>query len=221
MATRSNLSVLGLYSYDNTIFDNMVLPDGVDRETLVNNIITELAELELLYPSAPFMATMLSIWSYKELPTWERAYKAVTEEYNPLHNYDRYEEWTDTGTDTETGTGSTTNSGTSSSTSTDTGDTEQVNQISAYNASDFQNQSKSTATRDLAGTATTETSGTSSSSAETSRDTSGEHSGHLYGNIGVTTSQQMLTAELDIAGRANIYDYITKDFKNRFCLLVY
>ena len=41
------------------------------------------------------------------------------------------------------------------------------------------------------------------------------------GNIGVTMTQQMLERELDVRPKLNIYNYIIKDFKQRFCLLVY
>lgn len=40
------------------------------------------------------------------------------------------------------------------------------------------------------------------------------------GNIGVTTSQQMIEAERELA-KFNIYDFIIESFKNRFCILVY
>lgn len=40
------------------------------------------------------------------------------------------------------------------------------------------------------------------------------------GNIGVTTSQQMLKEEMEIA-EINIYHQITKSFKKRFCVMVY
>lgn len=42
-----------------------------------------------------------------------------------------------------------------------------------------------------------------------------------HGNIGVTTSQQMLAAELDIVPRLDLIDYIADDFKAEFCLLIY
>ena len=54
-----------------------------------------------------------------------------------------------------------------------------------------------------------------------------EHSGGTtrtnlaFGNIGVTTSQQMLTQEIDIAKIINVIPMIVDSFKNRFCLLVY
>ena len=43
---------------------------------------------------------------------------------------------------------------------------------------------------------------------------------HAFGNIGVTTSQQMLQSELDIA-RFNIVQQITDLFLSEFCILVY
>ena len=54
-----------------------------------------------------------------------------------------------------------------------------------------------------------------------------EHSGGTtrtnlaFGNIGVTTSQQMLTQEIEIAKIINVIPYIVDSFKNRFCILVY
>ena len=50
---------------------------------------------------------------------------------------------------------------------------------------------------------------------------SASHTSRIHGNIGVTTSQQMLEQELEVAPKLNIIDYIVQSFKNRFCLLVY
>lgn len=44
---------------------------------------------------------------------------------------------------------------------------------------------------------------------------------HTRGNIGVTTSQQMLESELDLIPRLDVVDYIADDFKDEFCLYVY
>lgn len=46
------------------------------------------------------------------------------------------------------------------------------------------------------------------------------HSGRIRGNIGVTTSQQMLQAELDI-DKWNLYEEITDLFLNEFCIYLY
>lgn len=44
--------------------------------------------------------------------------------------------------------------------------------------------------------------------------------GTIHGNIGVTTTQQLLQSERDIANY-NIYMQIVDDFKSEFCILVY
>ena len=42
-----------------------------------------------------------------------------------------------------------------------------------------------------------------------------------YGNIGVTTSQEMLTQELELAKIIEVVPIIIESFKNRFCLMIY
>ena len=42
-----------------------------------------------------------------------------------------------------------------------------------------------------------------------------------YGNIGVTTSQEMLTQELELAKIIEVIPIIIESFKDRFCLMVY
>ena len=42
-----------------------------------------------------------------------------------------------------------------------------------------------------------------------------------YGNIGVTTSQEMLTQELELAKIIEVIPIIIQSFKDRFCLMVY
>ena len=63
---------------------------------------------------------------------------------------------------------------------------------------------------------------TNNVSRETIDDNSGEtiHKQTETGNIGVTMTQQMISAEREIAV-FNIIDFIINDFKERFCLLIY
>ena len=44
---------------------------------------------------------------------------------------------------------------------------------------------------------------------------------HTTGNIGVTTSQQMLEQEIEISAKLNVIKMIVDSFKTRFCILVY
>ena len=48
---KATLSILGLYNYDNTIFDDFALPAqmNTEKETLIDNLLMECAEFEILY----------------------------------------------------------------------------------------------------------------------------------------------------------------------------
>ena len=47
-----------------------------------------------------------------------------------------------------------------------------------------------------------------------------KHKGHIHGNIGVTTSQQMLQSELEIA-QWNLYEHISDIFLSDFVIPIY
>ena len=96
---RDTMSLLGLYQYDNSLFDNLQIPEAMsasDKSTLVDNLLIECAELETLYTDPDFMKWIIGVWSVKELPTWNRIYTASVAEYNPIENYNRYEESSET-----------------------------------------------------------------------------------------------------------------------------
>ncbi len=194
---RATISILGLYNLNDTIFDNINLPAEVDHDTLVNNLLAELAELELIYSDFNFMKFMIEVWSSKELPTWERVVKASNKVYDPIENYDRIEEWRDNLNQ---------NSAINNQSS---GNSTLQHDVAGFNSSDLVNSSKDTNNVSNTGWSTDNS------------NSAGYHSGRVHGNIGVTTSQQMLQSELDIAPKLNVYDFIINSFKNRFCLQVY
>ena len=198
--SHATLSLIGLYNYDQTIFDKMQLPTGIERDTLINNILIKSGDFEVLYPQPDFLKDAIGVWSRKWQRTFTKWLEALSIEYDPLYNYDRHEEWT---TD-EKGT-----------TKTDTSDESSVNgtvtnKISAYNESSFTNDSQSI----------TESGSESSGTANGQHQTNEIRKGRAYGNIGVTTSQQMLQSELDIASW-NLYEHITDIFLSEFIIPVY
>lgn len=90
----ATLSILGLYQYDNTVFDLMQFPENfstAEQNTVKNSILAECAELEILYPSSVVMKNMIGVWSAKELPYWDRVYSASKLQYDPIENYHRTE----------------------------------------------------------------------------------------------------------------------------------
>lgn len=211
---RPTLSYLGLYNYDSTIFDDFALPDSIAtrKAEFVDEILSELGQLEALYPNANVFKRILKAWSNTRLPEWQRVETALTAEYNPIHNFDRNEDYTDTNTEKETGN----SNSTSSTESNANGTNENTEAETAFNTESFKNRTKTNGTD----TANSTASATNESSNTVNRETKVQHTAHLYGNIGVTTSQQMINEELTMR-RSDLESYIIEDFKNRFCVMVY
>lgn len=248
----ATITMLGLYNYDPTLFDLMTLPADIDPDLVRDNILLQSAEFEVLYPNPNFTKQAIKRWADKWYFTFEKWVTALAIQYDPLNNYDRYEEYEDTGKETRKDTGSTSESVTGSSNGSETGTSSGTNstantgssvsggttdnKISAYDSATMREDTQQSTT----GTVSDTSSGSSTSSANDSRTTTGsnsenrtgtdsrdgttdrslKHKAHLYGNIGVTTSQQMLEAELQIA-RFNLVDQITDCFINEFCIRVY
>lgn len=110
MGRTANLSALGLYEWDNTLFDLMQIPEALDKDTLVQNLLAETAELEILYPNPVVLKNLIGVWSDKNIDIWNRLYATTQYEYNPIENYNRYEEGS------QDGSGTTTHSGTDTTT---------------------------------------------------------------------------------------------------------
>lgn len=186
------------------LFQGLTLPEGLAKNTLTNNILLQGGEFEVLYSDPFFLQNAISIWADREADTFKRWVDALAIEYAPLENYDRHEDWTDTldsdGTSRTTGTNDTSTNGT---VTTD---------VSAYDSNGYQPKEKVT-------TAETIDNDTTENNTST-LDNEGVHTGRIHGNIGVTTSQQMLEAELDL-GYWNIYSRITDMFLKEFCIMIY
>ena len=221
---RATLSILGLYQYSPDVFDLFKLPAGVSLDSVRDNILMELAELELIYPSGEFMKTAIGIWSSKQIPVWEKLYATTNLEYNPIHNYDRTEEWTEqeTGNRNESRTQNQQSAGESSGTVQNSGKNTVKSDVSAFNETTYTPKEMQTTTLGTENTS----SGTAKQTTDITDDTDENSSrnntrtGRAYGNIGVTTTQQMIEAERNVV-KFNIVDYIVEDFKQRFCLLIY
>ena len=240
----AKITTVGFYqymnAYNNDLFGLLNLPPGIDKDTLVNNIMLRGGEFEVVYSNPDFYKSAIGLWSNKHYRTFEKWINALNIDYNPLENYDRMEEWSDSGSRTNTGTvsdsGSRKNTGTQSTETivkdnfTGSGNSTSSDEISAYNSNSFQNDKKNTTNSSNSSETNTTTNSTrtdnlSESNSNTRTDnlsekTDSDRKGRAHGNIGVTTSQQMLQSELDIA-KWNIYEQITDLFLSEFCIMVY
>lgn len=231
--SKALLSILGLYHMDETIFDSMQLPAGLDKDPVIDGIIQDCMELEILYPDPDAMKTMIRIWSEREMPTWTRVYNAELATYDPIENYNRRQ--TDTreiehsGADVTVGQNTESSSGELGTTTTETGQVTENNlhKYAAFDSGTLMDQTKDERTGSSSNSQSEQSASTQTSTENTRHTlTHGENVGetftsYIHGNIGVTTSQQMLESELELAPKINTINYIVNSFKMRFCILVY
>lgn len=185
------VSILSMYNYDTTLFNNFTLPENIPadlKQTCIEDICSQLAEFSVAYPDLDTMRYMIGVWSKKNQYAWKTLYNTTIQEYNPIENYDRNEDFI--------------SENTSDSSILSSG--ESKNYAAGYNTETAQLTERS------------ESDGLSSGENRASE----TRTGRIHGNIGVTTSQQMLAEERKIAEYSFI-NSVTQSFKNDFCIMVY
>ena len=224
---QAKITLIGIENYlnpDRSVFDKMNLPAGIDKETLVGTIILRCQEFELLYSDPDFLIDAVNIWSRKNYWTFDKWIKAINIQYDPLYNYDRSEEYTDTHSGNYNKHGSGNSSGNTATINDLRGSNNVTNNHSekAFNDTSLVNNQSDVSTQSTtdSGTVTGNYSNTNTDSENGTDGYTNIHTARLYGNIGVTTSQQMLQSEIDIA-RWNMYEHIADLFASEFCIMVY
>lgn len=210
----AKITTIGFYNYmkqiNDDLFKLMVLPESdlLHKDTLINTILMRGGEFEVLYSDPYFYQTMVGFWSDKWKHTIEKWVNALSVDYNPLENYDRIEEWVDlnTGTVSNKNVLNTSDSGITNTSATEA--------VSAYNSDVMRNDNSTKGANDYSNTSVSDNDSTRTDNLQ------GKHTGRLHGNIGVTTSQQMLQSELDIA-KWNLYENITDLFLAEFVVPLY
>jgi hypothetical protein len=187
------------------------------------------------------MKFMIGRWSFMNQSVWQKLYDTTVLEYNPIFNYDRTEEWTEnekmldgrTAASTETETRNLKTGETSRTDSngdvTTTGTMKTELNVSGYNEVTFTPSEETIETPDtmtsnnviVDGTTDTGTVSIDKKDTESlNRKRDNLRTGRAFGNIGVTTTQQMIQQERETV-LFNMYKVITDSFVDRFCLMVY
>lgn len=230
----AKITLIGMFNYLNNqtppadLFEGVKVPETIDRDTLIMNILKEAGEYETLYASPSFMQGMITHFFNVHSRTFTKWADALALKYEPIENYDRYEDITiaDTRSDSNTvhSEGSGSNETSSTSGSTDKLNSSLAHDVSAYDSNALQPDTKDTTVSTDTVSATGSTNGTQSQTDDSTSTASGKsdrkHTAHIHGNIGVTTSQQMLQSELDIS-EWNIYSHITDLFIEELTVPVY
>lgn len=200
----AKITTIGFYNWmqsqNDDLFSKMNLPVGIDKDTLIDNILLRAGEFEVVYANPFFFQNAIGVWSDKHHRTFEKWVNALSIEYNPVENYDRMEEWEDKSNGNSIGE----TKGTTSLNSIN------ENKVSAFDSDLYQPDSYNSNTSN----------GNDESNTKTNSNNNSKHVGRVHGNIGVTTTQQMLESELSLA-EWNVYEHITDLFIEEFCIAIY
>ena len=183
-------------------------PPFIDKYVFLNYLSTEAGFYPTICHSPDEFKQMFNMWVKMQHTRWKNLYNTMCFEYDPISNYDRTEEWTDNGT-SDVNENGTSNSG------------ETVNNELTRNSKVAAFDSDTQAGRDTQTESGKITSDASGSNSRTSNAThNNTRTGRAYGNIGVTTTQQMIEEERRVL-MYDIMGVIVEEYKKRFCILIY
>lgn len=202
------MSILTMYKYDSTLFDGLTVPAGLDKTGLINELCMQLAEVNTIISNPNVMKLAIAEWSKTRAAVWQHLFDTTQYEYNPIWNKDG------SYTETETRNLKTTDNGTQTRDLTGTADSTVTGDRTAFNSDTYEPVDRGTSK------------GSSTDKGNIKSDNEKNDTGTVtrvrieQGNIGVTTTQQMIREEREIADWS-LYQVIIDEFKMRFCIMVY
>lgn len=228
-------------AFNITITNTVKDSDGADHtvtlahysfDTIISELLEHYAEWQytMFYIDSRYnnhnnpVANFTSKWNdykFENMENWRRICVAYSLDYNPIHNYDRIEN----GTNNNNGTiGSSNNSTNTFEQLTDTTTTHDYNPNGGDGISsefysttyDDTTNPKLTGKNNTKGIEQTTTNGgktqtTYANTANTEQNSNGTHHIEVKGNIGVTTTQQMIESEMKLR-KFNLLEYIIEGF---------
>lgn len=203
----ATLSFDGLLIGYPSLFDGLQVPAEVNKNTVVEYLLSETMELEVMISSGPVMARALAAYSAVMLPSWTRYSKALGLEYNPLDTDER------TRTLEHSGEDSSTRSPNLTTTGQNNGSDSTTREVVGFDSAQLQMAEKNTT---QLGTGNTITSTGTDKTEGTNKYTDTE----TYQGRAGKSAQSLVAAEIALASE-NVVAKIVDDIKQKFCLLVY
>lgn len=219
MANLLNVIEFGEVTGKGGLFDGILLPNGIDKETLVNKIVYDNWDLQPKILDFDLLKKMIENHFKIRYTSYSKIFEALESEYNPLHNFDRYEVKDEDTHLNQDRTRSNTNTNTIVDSQETNGTDNTENLTSAYNSIAYQPREKTNNSFNNTTTTNTSTNALDSEKEQNEHTNKYTTNNHLYGNIGVTTSQQMLESEIKLRLENDIYTLICLDFRKEFMLL--
>lgn len=207
----TKITLWGFNEYlDGTLLDFLpeVLPANTYNAELLEELIyIECGDLFPYYQVPVYLKAQIRNFFIRNKDQFRRAWEALNSDYNPIENYDRIEAWSDSHSSSESTSESLSMSSSesvhASTSSSDSTSSSSRGDVSAYNSPTMQPQSASSGNAATSGRTANDTNGNSLSNRSRfeaiGRQSLDSHRGRVHGNIGVTSSQQLIQSSLDLA----------------------
>ena len=237
MAMSAILTLRGMVTYKPDLFENLVLPVAptadelgvqqnqiraawtINKADLVEFLCFQTEGMSLAFPDYDYMKKAIGTWSNAHIHEWQRMFDTLFYLYNPLWNKDF--QATEAETENRDRVTAQTNSGTASTSTNATGYT---NGYDGGTSTEQDPLMQTTHTLNWTHADKTISSNTGSNSgtmnSRVDDDVIRSTTTTEKGNIGVTTVQEMIQAERDIASYS-FDEYLAEEFKKHFCLLLW
>lgn len=99
MSRQAFWSLMGMYNHDNQLLSAMQYPTtftNEDKDSFMYELFTETAEMEVLYNDPDIMKMLIGKWSKHRKPIWDHLIETTQYDYDPIANWDRHENITET-----------------------------------------------------------------------------------------------------------------------------
>lgn len=204
-------SICQLYGYEE-VFKDIDINVKLDKDTLINSIMDVCGMNEPIYPEIEILQIKVQYFFKKHKEQFDKLVYLYSlkydKDYNPIWNKDG----TKTHIETTERCKDNTVDNLHNSLINDNG--EDINQVSAYDSNGFSNDSKTTNTNKRNESGNDKTSGKENENIKiTIEDIE-------TGNIGVTTTADMINQEIDLQSKFNVYEVIARMFFDELCLHV-
>ena len=235
-----NLNNLIKYCHDFGLPDPLSgidVPSPINKNLVRSAIMVRCGLLTPLYGEPDVFTQIVADWFKEKEWTFKHLINIINAEYSPIENVDEYTDYTDkkknsgdsATTENRTANTNTTNSRNFTDNTVNSGTDTTTNTISAENASTYQPDTqteflngktvdldhKEAGTNNQNGTENIERKNINAGTEDLT------HTGHRHGNIGVTSNQQLIEAELNLLKHFDIYRYIAELFEAEHMLMIY
>ncbi len=217
----SRITLWGFYNYtDKTLFDSAPMPDGIEKQDLVDLIMVECGDLFPYYQQPYYLKMQIDNFFKRKKPNFDKMVEALHAEYDPLENYDRKEEWKDEGKENGVNKHDEGVRGSARDTTHANSIGNSLSKISAMDSDVLVPDTGADSSNTSSSTANTTNDAHRTIDTKDEKEHEATHSGRVHGNIGVTTSMQLVKEELELR-RYDIMETIVRMFEKDVIIQVY